>query len=99
MNLLGIKHVANLIVREQLDLFYRKDESACVDELLKQVEITRAQNEQIQEAAKKLIESLRMDKSQHEGIDGLMAEYSLSSEEGTALMCLAESLLRIPDKH
>lgn len=26
-----------------------------------------------------------------------MQEYTLSSEEGVALMCLAESLLRIPD--
>lgn len=26
-----------------------------------------------------------------------MQEFSLSSEEGVALMCLAEALLRIPD--
>ena len=28
-----------------------------------------------------------------------MHEFSLSSQEGVALMCLAEALLRIPDKH
>jgi len=32
------------------------------------------------------------------GVDALMHEFSLSSEEGIALMCLAEALLRIPDK-
>jgi RHH-type proline utilization regulon transcriptional repressor/proline dehydrogenase/delta 1-pyrroline-5-carboxylate dehydrogenase len=28
---------------------------------------------------------------------GLLQEFSLSSQEGVALMCLAEALLRIPD--
>lgn len=28
----------------------------------------------------------------------LLQEFSLSSQEGVALMCLAEALLRIPDK-
>jgi RHH-type proline utilization regulon transcriptional repressor/proline dehydrogenase/delta 1-pyrroline-5-carboxylate dehydrogenase len=31
------------------------------------------------------------------GVEGLVQEYALSSEEGVALMCLAEALLRIPD--
>src|SRR5690606_23610355 len=31
------------------------------------------------------------------GVDAFMQEYSLSSEEGVVLMCLAEALLRIPD--
>jgi RHH-type proline utilization regulon transcriptional repressor/proline dehydrogenase/delta 1-pyrroline-5-carboxylate dehydrogenase len=30
------------------------------------------------------------------GVEGLVKEYSLSSQEGIALMCLAEALLRIP---
>jgi RHH-type proline utilization regulon transcriptional repressor/proline dehydrogenase/delta 1-pyrroline-5-carboxylate dehydrogenase len=30
--------------------------------------------------------------------EGLVREYSLSSQEGVALMCLAEALLRIPDR-
>ena len=30
-------------------------------------------------------------------VQGLLQEYSLSSQEGIALMCLAEALLRIPD--
>ena len=31
------------------------------------------------------------------GVDAFMQEYSLSSQEGVALMCLAEALLRVPD--
>ena len=31
------------------------------------------------------------------GVDSLVQEYALSSQEGVALMCLAEALLRIPD--
>src|SRR3984893_11096319 len=31
------------------------------------------------------------------GVEDLLREYSLSSEEGLALMVLAESLLRVPD--
>ena len=31
------------------------------------------------------------------GIDAFIQEYSLSSEEGVVLMCLAEALLRVPD--
>jgi len=46
--------------------------------------------------AKKLIEALRA-KHKGTGVQGLVHEYSLSSQEGIALMCLAEALLRIPD--
>src|SRR5574337_965826 len=46
--------------------------------------------------ARALIEQLRA-KAGRSGVDGLIHEYSLSSLEGVALMCLAEALLRIPD--
>src|SRR5690554_6629862 len=32
------------------------------------------------------------------GVESLIHEFSLSSQEGVALMCLAEALLRIPDR-
>ncbi len=32
-------------------------------------------------------------------VQGLVREYDLSSQEGVALMCLAEALLRIPDRN
>ncbi|MBU6166581.1 MAG: bifunctional proline dehydrogenase/L-glutamate gamma-semialdehyde dehydrogenase PutA [Alphaproteobacteria bacterium] len=43
-----------------------------------------------------LVTALRA-KGQRGGVEGLVQEYALSSQEGVALMCLAEALLRIPD--
>ena len=40
----------------------------------------------------------RANRHKHGGVDAFMAEYGLSSDEGIILMCLAEALLRIPDK-
>ncbi len=56
---------------------------------------------QVNEAARQLgaglVQALRRQRSQASGVDALLHEFSLSSEEGVALMCLAEALLRIPD--
>jgi proline dehydrogenase len=51
----------------------------------------------VQTLATHLVETLR-EKSSGGGVEGLIHEFSLSSQEGVALMCLAEALLRIPDK-
>src|SRR5687768_18288369 len=42
-------------------------------------------------------DGMRGKRSHKGGVDALMHEFSLSSQEGIALMCLAEALLRIPD--
>ena len=58
-------------------------------------------SDKIQALAFDLAHSLRERKSStgKAGIvQGLLQEFSLSSQEGIALMCLAEALLRIPDK-
>ncbi|MGZ8318442.1 MAG: trifunctional transcriptional regulator/proline dehydrogenase/L-glutamate gamma-semialdehyde dehydrogenase [Telluria sp.] len=47
--------------------------------------------------AHKLVSAVREKRTRSSGVDALMHEFSLSSEEGVALMCLAEALLRIPD--
>ena len=44
-----------------------------------------------------LVARVRAERSGASGVDALMSEFDLSSEEGVALMCLAEALLRIPD--
>ena len=48
--------------------------------------------------ARELVQHLRRARTHASGVDALMQEFSLSSTEGVALMCLAEALLRIPDK-
>lgn len=52
-------------------------------------------NDRIYKKASKLIESIRSDSSF--GIEEFLNKYSLSSEEGRALLSLTESLVRIPD--
>jgi len=44
-----------------------------------------------------LVGELRERRGKSSGVDALMREFSLSSQEGVALMCLAEALLRVPD--
>ncbi|MBU2409994.1 MAG: trifunctional transcriptional regulator/proline dehydrogenase/L-glutamate gamma-semialdehyde dehydrogenase, partial [Gammaproteobacteria bacterium] len=48
------------------------------------------------ETARTLVTALRAN-HKGSGVEGLVQEYALSSQEGVALMCLAEALLRIPD--
>jgi RHH-type proline utilization regulon transcriptional repressor/proline dehydrogenase/delta 1-pyrroline-5-carboxylate dehydrogenase len=75
---------------------YRRPEPECVAALLACAVLTPAQTEAARRRAEILVTALR---AQHRpgGIEALIREYSLSSTEGTALMCLAEALLRIPD--
>ena len=47
--------------------------------------------------ATRLVQALRA-KGTRGAVEGLVREYALSSQEGVALMCLAEALLRIPDR-
>jgi len=49
-----------------------------------------------QALARRLVEALRR-KPGRGIVEALIQEFSLSSQEGVALMCLAEALLRIPD--
>ena len=46
-----------------------------------------------------IIKLCRDRKSERTQLDAFLSEYGLSNNEGVALMCLAESLLRIPDSH
>ncbi len=79
---------------------WRRSESECVENLLTQTELSEEMNQKIYDIAFNLAHSLR-DRKSASGkagiVQGLLQEFSLSSQEGIALMCLAEALLRIPD--
>ena len=47
--------------------------------------------------ARGLVAAVRRERHGKGGIDAFLHEYALSSQEGVALLCLAEALLRIPD--
>ncbi|MEJ2531392.1 MAG: bifunctional proline dehydrogenase/L-glutamate gamma-semialdehyde dehydrogenase PutA [Halioglobus sp.] len=48
--------------------------------------------------ATRLIEAIREKQRYRAGINALLNEFTLSSREGVVLMCLAEALLRVPDR-
>jgi RHH-type transcriptional regulator, proline utilization regulon repressor / proline dehydrogenase / delta 1-pyrroline-5-carboxylate dehydrogenase len=74
----------------------RRDEAECVAALLTEAELPEPATDTVRERARKLVTAMRA-KTRAGGVEGLIHEYSLSSQEGVALMCLAEALLRIPD--
>ena len=86
---------------QRINTAWRRAETECVEELLLHSEISSELSNKIQALAFDLAHSLRERKNSggKAGIvQGLLQEFSLSSQEGIALMCLAEALLRIPDK-
>jgi RHH-type proline utilization regulon transcriptional repressor/proline dehydrogenase/delta 1-pyrroline-5-carboxylate dehydrogenase len=75
----------------------RAAESDVVQGLLAEALLPPEQLQDARAVARTLVENLRARRSRSGGVDALMHEFSLSSSEGVALMCLAEALLRIPD--
>ena len=64
--------------------------------LIAEAELPPALSAAARETARRLATRLRA-RHQHGIVETLLQEYALSSQEGVALMCLAEALLRIPD--
>lgn len=84
-------------LRDAISRAYRLDEITAVRHLLAHIKTDPAVQAASQALAQQLVETVRAKRSRASGVDALMHEFSLSSEEGIALMCLAEALLRIPD--
>ena len=86
-------------LRQKIREFYRIDENVAVDHILPAAEVNVSARSRAWERARKMVLKIRQDQEGNGAIDALLNEYSLSSEEGVVLMCLAEALLRVPDKH
>jgi RHH-type proline utilization regulon transcriptional repressor/proline dehydrogenase/delta 1-pyrroline-5-carboxylate dehydrogenase len=85
-------------LRSAITAAYRRDEQTAVQWLLSQINVGSSETTQdAQSLAKRLVTAVREKRTRSSGVDALMHQFSLSSEEGIALMCLAEALLRIPD--
>lgn len=83
-------------LRSAITAAYRTPEVDCVASLLKGATFAVEDKAAIGAVARRLVQALR-NKPKGSGVEALVHEYSLSSQEGVALMCLAEALLRIPD--
>jgi RHH-type proline utilization regulon transcriptional repressor/proline dehydrogenase/delta 1-pyrroline-5-carboxylate dehydrogenase len=83
------------IDRADLRRAYRQEEEACIAERLEQAAPAARVHAQAAALAVDLIEGARGKKAS--GIDAFLQQYGLDTDEGIALMCLAEALLRVPD--
>jgi RHH-type proline utilization regulon transcriptional repressor/proline dehydrogenase/delta 1-pyrroline-5-carboxylate dehydrogenase len=83
-------------LRSRITAAYRRLEPECLPPLIEAATLPATAASAARETARHLVETLRA-KQKGGGVEGLVREYALSSEEGVALMCLAEALLRIPD--
>lgn len=83
-------------LRETIQEYFSADEQWILEQLNSPNVLSLQQRQNIVERAVKLIDYIR-----HSGKPGMMdqflGEYGLSTNEGIALMCLAESMLRVPD--
>jgi RHH-type transcriptional regulator, proline utilization regulon repressor / proline dehydrogenase / delta 1-pyrroline-5-carboxylate dehydrogenase len=75
----------------------RLDETEAAAEILAAADIPTEARDRIAESARRLVAAVRRERHGKGGIDAFLHEYALSSQEGVALLCLAEALLRIPD--
>ncbi|MBA4354273.1 MAG: trifunctional transcriptional regulator/proline dehydrogenase/L-glutamate gamma-semialdehyde dehydrogenase, partial [Novosphingobium sp.] len=83
-------------LRRAITAAARRPERACLAALLPRATLPPPVAASAQALARKLVETLRA-KPRGSGVEQLVQEYALSTQEGVALMCLAEALLRIPD--
>src|ERR1700737_5618690 len=75
----------------------RIDETTAAARLLAAAEIPADMRDRIAERARRLVAAVRRERLGKGGIDAFLHEYSLSSPEGVALLCLAEALRRTPE--
>jgi len=75
---------------------YRLDEHAALEPLAKSARLSPAQRARVVAQAGDLLARLRAP-GQAGWVDQFLRQYSLSSEEGAALLGLAEAYLRVPD--
>ena len=69
-----------------------------VQALLRRWQISAQQQQTISALAKAWVVQIRQAHQGDHPLDALFRQYQLNSDEGLALMCLAEALLRVPDR-
>jgi len=83
-------------LRHQMRAHMLPNERDVLDQLIATAKLSDADRNRIAAAGAQLVEQIRS--SAKPGLmEVFLAEYGLSTDEGVALMCLAEALLRVPD--
>lgn len=88
---------ASQTLKDALNDVYHQDENAALSALLGAVALDASATARIQTRARALVQSVRDNRKRFGGLDRFLQEFGLTTNEGIALMCLAEALLRIPD--
>lgn len=76
---------------------YLGNESLILEKLLPLAQLDKNALSRVSATALKLAKGARIAAQSGSGIQNLLNEYALSTQEGVVLMCLAEALLRVPD--
>jgi len=84
--------------RARITSAWSRNETEAVDEMLSQAALPPAERELVLARAAELVARVRSKAGDQSAVESFMRQYDLSSEEGVLLMCVAEALLRIPDK-
>ena len=74
------------------------DERQVVESLLSATQLSEAQRDKVLQHSIELVERCRGKSDKAGTLDAFLQEFGLSNNEGIALMCLAEALLRVPDE-
>ncbi len=91
-------HAETLIDWDGLDDLKFADEREAARELNARVGLDEAARKRAGDAAVGLVKTARKTKRGGGLMESFLQEFGLSNKEGLALMCLAEALLRVPDK-
>ena len=86
------------MARHAIRSAYLTDETKLVRQLIDDAELSVQDRTTISAQAAELVRRVRSE-GQIGTMEAFLAEYGLSTEEGVALMCLAEAMLRVPDAH
>lgn len=84
-------------LRAAIRRYHRSSEEEVLARLMPLAQSESEAIDRIQNRALSLSKQVRDIASGESGVQALLNEYDLSSEEGIVLMCLAEALLRVPD--
>ncbi|MBX3486390.1 MAG: bifunctional proline dehydrogenase/L-glutamate gamma-semialdehyde dehydrogenase PutA [Candidatus Paracaedibacteraceae bacterium] len=87
-----------LPTQQKLNPFYRMSEDKIIHQLLEKIVHFDTDQQAIRSTAETLISGVRSQKLKAMSIENFLQTYDLGSQEGLALMCLAEAYLRIPDQ-
>jgi RHH-type proline utilization regulon transcriptional repressor/proline dehydrogenase/delta 1-pyrroline-5-carboxylate dehydrogenase len=85
-------------LRQAITCHYHIDETVYIEKLLELLDFNDEIESNVQDTARALVVKVREKEASKKGVEALMVHYDLSTQEGIMLMCLAEALLRIPDK-